>query len=172
MHLFKSKNMKRKIIFDIMIVLFTAVFSAASDLPSFGLQNLTYGQSVNFKQNELIVCFNDPAQGELPANGPAIAGPRTRRSIRNIVSDYIVSGSIVDKEYDSVKEGLSVVKLPQGASLVDAFIKFNLSANVRYAEPNYKYSLLGSTNSIAAVLNIFNSVQVSQITERYTNKQI
>ncbi len=163
--------MKRKIIFDIMIVLFAAVFSSASDLPTFGLQNISYGQSANFKQDELLVCFNDPAQGELPASGPVIAGPRTRRSIRNIVSNYIVSGSVVDKEYDSVKEGLSVVKLPQGASVVDAFIKFNLSDNIRYAEPNYKYSLLGSANSITAIINTYNAVQVSQASEdTQTNK--
>ena len=102
MHLFRSKKMKRKIIFDLMIVLFTATFCAASDLPTFGLQNLTSGQSINYKQNELLVCFNDPEPGQLPASGPAISGPRTRRSIRNIVSDYIVSGAVVNKEYDSV----------------------------------------------------------------------
>jgi len=136
-----------------MIVLFAAVFSSAAELPKFGLQNLAQKQSSNFKHDELLVCFNDPSPGQQLSEGPEISGPRTRRSIRNLVSNHIVSGAVVDKEYDSVKRGLAVVKLPEGASVVDAFIQFNLSANVRYAEPNYKYSLLGSTDNVTALLN-------------------
>jgi len=38
--------------------------------------------------------------------------------------------------------GLAVVRLPENSSLLDSLIRFNSSANVRYAEPNYKYRLL------------------------------
>ncbi len=173
MQFLRSRKMKRQIIFNLMILLFSAAFAAASDLPVLGLLDVSQEQYANYKQGELIVCFNDISSGAQPANGPAIIGPRTRRSIRNIVSDYIVSGAIVDREYDNVKNGLAVVKLPGDTSVFDAFIRFNLSANIRYAEPNYKYNMLSSSaDGIGTLISTANAIHASQATQVDTGKEL
>ena len=73
-------------------------------------------------------------------------GPMTSQAIRNSISDYIFTGAVVDRGYDEIAPGLAVVKLPEGTTVMDAFVLFNQSANVLYAEPNYKYKLLAIPN--------------------------
>jgi subtilisin family serine protease len=66
--------------------------------------------------------------------------------MRSAVSDSIVRGATVRKEYDRVVSGLALVKLPAGTSVYDAVTRFNQSANILYAEPNYKYRFLRIPN--------------------------
>ncbi|MCP4610410.1 MAG: S8 family serine peptidase, partial [Planctomycetes bacterium] len=68
-------------------------------------------------------------------------GPLTTKGVKGAISDYILTGAEIDKEYGEVAPGLAVVKLPAGATVTEAFVRFNESANVLYAEPNYKYKL-------------------------------
>jgi len=91
--------------------------------------------SAAYKQGEVIVRFVDGAV-------PQISGPRTTRAIRDAIANSIISGSFVDKEYDQLVPGLTLVKLPQGVEVFDAVIRFNQSPDVFYAEPNYKIRAL------------------------------
>ena len=89
-----------------------------------------------YKPNELIVRFADTTTGV-----QLMAGPWSARTVRSMVSASIVDGARADKVYDDVTPGLTVVRLPQGTSVMDALARFNSSANVLYAEPNYKHQL-------------------------------
>ncbi|MHC4205443.1 MAG: S8 family serine peptidase, partial [Planctomycetota bacterium] len=104
-----------------------------------GVPSPQHDASTPYKQDELIVRFADPEAGTQLPEGPVLMGPLTRRAIRSSISDFIVAGAVVDTEYDTIAPGLAVVKLPAGTNVLDAGIKFLQSANVIYAEPNYKY---------------------------------
>ena len=135
--------MRRKILLSLLALLFVCGFavdvtwSASADLYEYG--------ALPYKPNELIVRF---AETELrPAQGlTAVTGPWSRRVRRSTISDSIVPGATVVKEYDNVAPGLVSVQLPEGTNILDAFIQFNLSDNVDYAEPNYKYRLFLAPN--------------------------
>ncbi|MHC4483309.1 MAG: S8 family serine peptidase, partial [Planctomycetota bacterium] len=134
--------MKRQILISLLALLSISGFAKAVNLPWSGFYDLPQDEFATYKQDELIVRFIDLDMGAQPPEGPVIMGPWTRRTIRSTISDFIVAGAVVDKEYDDVRPGLAVIKLPEGTKVLDAFIKFNRSANVLYAEPNYKYKLL------------------------------
>ena len=130
--------MKRQILLGSLILLFGAVITEGSNLagsPSPGDGFSTY------REGELLVRFVEVEPGSQPAEGPALIGPMSRRAIRDAISQYIVAGAKVQREYDSIVEGLAVVELPDGSSFLDALVRFNSSANVLYAEPNYKLKL-------------------------------
>ena len=130
--------MKRKILLNLLVLLSVWGFVGAADASWSALGDLPEYGAAPYKQNELIVRFADPDLEQIRA---AVAGPWSRRTIRSMASDSIVPGAAVVKEYDKIAPGLVSVQLPEGTSLLDAFIQFNLSANVAYAEPNYKYRL-------------------------------
>ena len=70
-------------------------------------------------------------------SGANVPDPLRRRSKEN-------SGPTrakVEKEYGGATPDLAVVKLPASTTVTEAFVRFNQSANVLYAEPNYKYKL-------------------------------
>ena len=116
------------------------------NLPGLGFYGLSEDDIAAYKQGELLVHFVEmDAYGSLP-DGPVIIGPLRPQAIRRIVSDFILAGSKVGREYGDAASGLVVIKLPAGMTVADAFIHFNLSANVLYAEPNYKYKLLITPN--------------------------
>lgn len=138
--------MKRTILLGILVLLAVSGFAGAAELPWSTLQDLPQDGSAAYRPNELIVRFADPAPGEQLQDGPVIAGPWARRTIRSMISDSIVAGAAVEKEYDDVAPGLAAVGLPEGTNVLDAFIQFNLSGNVLYAEPNYRYKLLRVPN--------------------------
>ena len=71
-----------------------------------------------------------------------LSGPRTTHAIRNSVADSIISGTYVDKEYDSIVPGLTLIKLPEGIAVLDAVVRFNQSPHILYAQPNYKVRAL------------------------------
>jgi len=133
--------MKRQILISLVVLLSVSGFAGAVNLPWADFHNFSQDRSEVYKQNELIVRFIDVEAGTQPVEGPAISGPWTRRAIRSMISDFLVAGATVDKEYDDVASGLAVIRLPEGTSVTDAFIQFNKSSNVLYAEPNYKYKL-------------------------------
>ncbi len=110
--------MKRQILISAIILLcLQAGLAGATDLP--------------YKQGELIVRFANPG-------AEATIGPLSSRARRNMLSNLIIAGATVDKEYEHIIPGLALVKLPKGTTVLEAVIKFNQSANILYAEPNYK----------------------------------
>ncbi len=129
-----------------MILLSGAGFARAVDLPDLRFYNLSEDDFTAYKEGELLVRFAEVDAGAPLPEGPMLMGPLTSKAMRNSISNYIFSGSIVDKEYDEIAPGLAVVSLPEGMSVADACIQFNQSANVLYAEPNYKYKLLTVPN--------------------------
>ncbi|MHC4328126.1 MAG: S8 family serine peptidase, partial [Planctomycetota bacterium] len=133
--------MKRQILISLLVSLSASGFAGAANLPLFGFSDVTQSGSDVYKQNELIVRFADPDAGTRPPNGPAITGPWSTATIRTMMSDSILAGAEVGKSYDDVTPGLAVVNLPEGTNILDALAWFNSSANVLYAEPNYKYKL-------------------------------
>ena len=167
--LLRNKIMKRQIIISLLALLSAAGFAGAFELSGFG--NNSQEQLTAYKTGELIVRFADPAPGSQPADGPTIIGPLSRHAIRNAMSNHIVAGAVVDRAYDNVSSGLVVIKLPEGSSVLDAFIKFNLSANVRYAEPNYKYRLLDLPNVTTSpeLWGTDNTIQTGLITQTGTD---
>ncbi len=89
----------------------------------------------------MLVRFSDTKPGVQPKKGPVLVGPLTQHAIKNAISDFIITDSSVTKEYKDIVPGLTIVKLPEGVSVVSALIRFNRSANILYAEPNYKIRL-------------------------------
>src|SRR4030042_6852899 len=138
--------MKRLILVGSLILLFAAAITDAVDLAGFPFCEKSQNGVSTYRRNELIVRFLEVEPGSQPAEGPVIMGPRSRRAIRDMVSDHILAGAAVEKELDKAADGLAVVRLPEGSSLADAVIRFNSSANILYAEPNYKYRLLAIPN--------------------------
>ena len=121
----------------------TAVVAAA-DFSKVPLSNWLYDPAITRGRGEVVVRFVD--KNLQPPSTPETMGPRTTRAIRSAVSDSIVRGATVRKEYDRVVSGLALVKLPAGTSVHDAVTRFNQSANILYAEPNYKYRFLRIPN--------------------------
>ncbi|MHC4325313.1 MAG: S8 family peptidase, partial [Planctomycetota bacterium] len=138
--------MKRQFLISLFVLFFVSGIAGAVDLQWSGFPDPAHYASASYKQNELIVRFADPDAGTQLPEGPVLMGPLTRSAIRSSISDFIVAGAVVDKEYDAVAPGLAVVTLPEGTSVLDAYIHFNLSANVIYAEPNYKFRLSVTPN--------------------------
>ncbi|MCX5638998.1 MAG: S8 family serine peptidase, partial [Planctomycetota bacterium] len=132
--------MRRQVLVSLLVLLSVVGFARAADFSAFAFSGLAQEKSGLYKPGELIVRFSDTDRQQ-PAGVPII-GPRTKRAIRSAISDYVVSGATVHKECDRAVAGLAVVKLPEGTTVVDALIWFNRSANVLYAEPNYKYKFL------------------------------
>jgi len=138
--------MKRQFLISLFVLFFVSGFAGALEMQWSGVPDPLHNSSTAYKQNELIVRFADPDTGSQLPEGPVLTGPLTRRAIRSRISDFIVAGASVDKEYDDSAPGLAVVKLPAGTSVLDAGVKFLQSANVLYAEPNYKYRLFAIPN--------------------------
>jgi len=138
--------MKRQILVSSLILLLGAVVTEAVDSAGFPFCDSSQDGLATYREGELVVRFSEAEPVFQPVEGPAIMGPVRRRTIREAMSDFIVSGATVEREYDKVVEGLVVVKLPEGVSTLSALVRFNSSANVLYAEPNYKYRLLAIPN--------------------------
>jgi hypothetical protein len=136
--------MRRQVLISLLVLLSAAPAFAlqeatgAVNLSAFAFSGLVQERSSLYKPGEVVVRFSDTSE----AAGVPIVGPLTKRAIRSAISDSIISGATVRKEFDRVVSGLAVVKLPDGTAVVDALIRFNRSANVLYAEPNYKYKFL------------------------------
>jgi len=138
--------MKQQILISALILLSMAGFARADNLTGFGFYGLSEDDFAAYKEGELIVCFADVDAGAQLPEGPVIMGPLTYRAIRDTISNFILSGAVVDRECGEIAPGLVVVKLPKGMTVKEAFIRFNQSANVLYAEPNYRYKLLAVPN--------------------------
>ena len=128
--------MKRQILISLLVLFSASGFAGAANLPLFGFSDSLLDSSDVYKQNELIVRFADPDGAARMATGPW-----STRTVRSMMSSSIVPGAEVDKVYDNVAPGLAVVRLPQGTSVLSALAQFNGSADVVYAEPNYRYKL-------------------------------
>lgn len=138
--------MKRRILLSLLALLSVCSLASAVELPWSLAGSLGEDGASAYRPEELIVRFADPQPGRQLQSGPVIDGPWSRRTIRTLVSDSIITGATVEKEYDKAVPGLAVVKLPQGTDVLDAFIHFNTAANVVYAEPNYKYRIFRVPN--------------------------
>jgi serine protease len=135
--------MRQKVLLSVLVLLsVSGLAGAASASASAAGDPFEYG-ALPYRPNELLVRFAETDLGQVQSQS---AGPWSRRTLRSMVSDSILPGSAVEKEYDKVEPGLVSVRLPEGTSVLDAFIKFNLSTNVEYAEPNYKYKLFRTPN--------------------------
>ena len=132
--------MKRQIPI-VLLVFLCAQLSFAESIPDLADSDIFQPEVPAYQSGELIVRFADIEAGVQPPGGPIIVGPVRSRVIRDEISDFIVSGAVVKKELDGVAPGLAVVKLPEGTTVPQAFMQFNSSAQVKYAEPNYKYKL-------------------------------
>ncbi len=128
--------MKRQILISLLALVFVSGLAGAASMPLYGLSDPLLEASDVYKQNELIVRFADP-----DAAAQTATGPWSTQTVRSMMSSSIIPGAEVKKVYDNVKPGLSVVRLPQGTSVFSAVTQFNGSADVVYAEPNYKYKL-------------------------------
>ncbi len=135
--------MRRKILLSLLVLLSMCVLAGAANGSWSISGDLTDLGALPYKPNELIVRFTDTEQVQ---SIKAVTGPWSRRVRRSLISDSIVPGATVVKEYDKIAPGLVSVQLPEGTSILDAFIQFNLSDNVSYAEPNYKYKLFLAPN--------------------------
>ncbi|MHC4243925.1 MAG: S8 family serine peptidase, partial [Planctomycetota bacterium] len=133
--------MKQHILISALILLSIAGFAWAENLPDFGFHYSSENDIAFYKQGELIVRFADVDSGSQLSDGPLLMGPLTTKAVKGTISDYILTGAEIDREYEEVMPGLAVVKLPEGTTVTEAFILFNESGNVLYAEPNYKYKL-------------------------------
>ncbi|MFC1739057.1 S8 family serine peptidase [Planctomycetota bacterium] len=117
--------MKHRILPVILGLFFLAGVSTADELP--------------YREGELIVRFEN---GALESQVRSVMmGPVSTLAVRSTISNYIVTDSRVEKDFDRLVPGLSVVKLPRGVKVEDALLQFYMSPGVRYAEPNYKYKL-------------------------------
>ena len=134
--------MKQQILISALILLSMAGFAGADNLTGLGFYGLSQEDFSAYREGELIVRFADVDAGSKLPEGPVIMGPLTYHAVKAEISNFILSGTVVDGDYDEIAPGLAVVKLPEGATVTEAFIRFNQSANVLYAEPNYKYKLL------------------------------
>ncbi|NOR67499.1 MAG: S8 family serine peptidase, partial [Woeseiaceae bacterium] len=132
----RKGSMKRQILISLLVLLSVSGLAGAANPPLFGSSDSQQNGAEVYKQNELIVRFADTTDGV-----QMMAGPWSARTVRSMISASIVDGAQVDKVYDDVTPGLAVVRLPEGASVIDALAQFNGSTNVLYAEPNYKYKL-------------------------------
>ena len=97
---------------------------------------------LNYKDGQLIVRFTDPSIKQMRK----LSRPMSRRAIRNVITNVILRGSSVTKEFDSIVPGLSVIKLPKNRRVANSIAKFDLSSAVIYVEPSYKYQLLATPN--------------------------
>ena len=143
--LYRVRRMRHTILLSLLAVFILCGFAGAMDVSTSDPGVLTEYSALPYKPNELIVRFADTDSTQVQAQ-PAVAGPWSRRTLRSMVSDSIVPGATVAEEYETIAPGLASVQLPQGTSLVDAFVRFNLSDRVDYAEPNYKYKLFLAPN--------------------------
>ncbi|MHC4457584.1 MAG: S8 family peptidase, partial [Planctomycetota bacterium] len=117
--------MWRRILFSILILLVSTGFAASEELP--------------YKPGELLVRFADAdVQASIQKT---ISAPISTRAARSTISNLIVSGARVEKEYDRIVPGLSLVKLPAGVTVEESVLQFMLSPSILYAEPNYKLKL-------------------------------
>jgi len=121
--------MKQHIILSTMILLFMAGFAWADNLSGLGL-NYYETDLTSYKLGELIVRFADMDSSSQLSEGPELAGPLTTKAVKGAISDYVVSGADVVKEYGDIAPDLAVVKLPDGMTVSEAFIRFNQSPNV------------------------------------------
>jgi len=137
--------MKQHILLSTMILLFIAGLAWADNLSGLGLNNYETDLS-SYKLGELIVRFADVDSSSQLSEGPELVGPLTTKAVKGALSDYILSGADVVKEYGDIAPGLAVVKLPEGMTVAEAFIRFNLSSKVLYAEPNYKFKFFAIPN--------------------------
>ncbi|MHC4569735.1 MAG: S8 family serine peptidase, partial [Planctomycetota bacterium] len=128
--------MKRQILISLLVLFSASGFAGAANPPLFGFSDSLLDSSDVYKQNEIIVRFANP-----DAAARAATGPWSTQTLRSMMSSSIVPGAEVDKVYDDVAPGLAVVRLPQGMSVLSAMAQFNGSADVVYAEPNYRYKL-------------------------------
>jgi subtilisin family serine protease len=133
--------MKQHILISGLILLSLSGFAGAVNLPDLGFYGLSEDYFAAYRKGELIVRFADVEAGSQLPEGPVIMGPMTNRAIKETISDHIITGSVVHREYKDIGPGLTVIKLPEDTKVSDAFIEFNKSANIIYAEPNYKYRL-------------------------------
>ena len=113
-------------------------FAWADDLPDLGFYYSSENDLAAYKHGELIVRFADVDAASKLAEGPLLMGPLTTKAVKGAISDFILTGAAIEKEYGEVAPGLAVVKLPEGVPITKALIRFNRSANILYAEPNYK----------------------------------
>ena len=120
-----------------MALVFASGIAGAANPPLFGFSDSLLDSSDVYKQNELIVRFADP-----DAAARVAAGPWSTQTVRTMMSSSIIPGAEVTKVYDDLTPGLAVVRLPRGISVLSAMAQFNGSADVVYAEPNYKRRLL------------------------------
>jgi subtilisin family serine protease len=122
-----------------LIFVLCAPIGLAGDI-SFSLPYLaSAGNSDSNGQTELLVRFVD--RNGPPLSCPELVGPRTVESKRQAISNHVINGASVQRHYDKVVPGLSLVRLPKGTSAVSAMLKFLACQDVLYAEPNYKYKL-------------------------------
>ena len=128
--------MKRQILISLLALLSATGFAGAASLPLFGFSDSLLDSSDVYKQDELIVRFADP-----DGSGQPVTGPWSTQTVRSMMSSSIVPGAEVDKVYDNVAPGLAVIRLPRGTGVLSALTQFNGSADVIYAEPNYRYKL-------------------------------
>ncbi len=133
--------MKQHILISALILLSIAGFAWADNLPGLGFDYSSENDLAAYKQGELIVRFADVDAFSQLADGPLLMGPLTTQAVKGAISDFILTGTEIEKEYGGVAPGLAVVRLPEGTTVGEAFVRFNQSANVLYAEPNYKYKL-------------------------------
>jgi len=138
--------MKRQILVSSLILLFGAVITEGSNLAGFPSYDQSQDGFFAYREGELLVRFMEVEPGSQPAEGPEIMGPLSRRAIRDAMSEYVVAGAKVEREYDHIVSGLAVVKLPGDLSFFDAIVRFNSSGNVVYAEPNYRIKLCAVPN--------------------------
>lgn len=102
-------------------------------------------QGVTYAAGELLVRFSD----EVPQ-----AGASQAQVLAN------AGGGAVARRFKLVP-GLTVVKLPEGLAMGDALVRYNRTAGIRYAQPNYRQHALRTPNDpyFSALWGLNNTAQ-------------
>ena len=82
-----------------LILLSIAGFAWAENLPDLGFYYASENDSAAYKPGELIVRFADVDAASKLAEGPLLMGPLTTKAVKGAISDYILTGSSIEKEY-------------------------------------------------------------------------
>jgi hypothetical protein len=134
-----------RLLMSLVLIVCAPVCLAAANEVSLSLSDaVSCGGTCPGEQGELLVRFVE--RDTAPLSCPDLTGPRTPRAVREAISGRIVPGASVHQQYDEAVPGLTLIKLPQGTSVMEAMKRFGTCEDVLYAEPNYRYKLQRTPN--------------------------
>jgi parallel beta-helix repeat protein/predicted outer membrane repeat protein len=127
----RLSNVRSVIVLTVMVCT-QAIGVFANDFSKYTLDTFSDDYRA-YKPNEILVRFVSSSHDS--------TGLFTHKAVWTRLADSVVSGARIQQDMSHVISGLAVVRLPKGVSVVEAVHAFSASADVQYAEPNYRFSL-------------------------------